>query len=297
MEKFTFNDWNITIINTEKNIWRMFQQSTFPEDFIPFIIQKNAMSQAPSNASTKSQCGIPMSSIPELKCNTRWLQEMVHVKNDNPIAGSMFLIMEFSLNNFFWIQRIQWIMTKFKSSMVIRDILYLTIDTFLDIVVKSNFPLLSVDCYLFPVVSGNRYLPRGSNKNTLCITSTANVSVASWVIPLVTMLLLDLVTIHWIRWIHWKSFRENSNVALVISKQLKQTLMSNKLNLWKLTCNIPHWGILWICLFCHEIECSCTTPQILPQNNTFHYFHDAFDWINHTQRLVGTRNTLRKWKK
>ena len=93
MEEFTFIDWNITIINTEKNIWRMFQQPTFPEDFIPFIIQKNAMSQAPSNASTKSQCGIPMSSIPELKCNTRWLEEMVHVKNDNPIAGSMFLIM------------------------------------------------------------------------------------------------------------------------------------------------------------------------------------------------------------
>ena len=36
--------------------------------------------------------------------------------------------------------------------MVTRDILYLTIDTFLDIVVKSNFPLLSVGWYLFRVV-------------------------------------------------------------------------------------------------------------------------------------------------
>ena len=60
--------------------------------------------------------------------------------------------------------------------MVTRDILYLTIDTFLDIVVTSNFQLLSVGCYLFRVVIGNRYPPRGSNENTLCITSTDNVS-------------------------------------------------------------------------------------------------------------------------
>ena len=80
--------------------------------------------------------------------------------------------------------------------MVTKDILYLTIDTFLDIVVKSNFPLLSAGWYLFRVVSGNRYLPRESNENILCITSTGNVSVGRWVIPLVTILLLDLVMIH-----------------------------------------------------------------------------------------------------
>ena len=39
-------------------------------------------------------------------------------------------------------------MTKSKNSMVTRDILYLTIDTFLGMVVKSNFPLLSVGWYL-----------------------------------------------------------------------------------------------------------------------------------------------------
>ena len=61
--------------------------------------------------------------------------------------------------------------------MVTRDILYLTIDTFFDIVVKSNLPILSVGWYLFRVVSGNRYLPRGSNENALCITTTCNVSV------------------------------------------------------------------------------------------------------------------------
>ena len=82
--------------------------------------------------------------------------------------------------------------------MVTTDILYLTTDTFLDIVdlVKKNFPLLSIVWYLFRVASGNRYLPRGSNENTLCTTRTGNVYVARWVIPLVTILLLDLVMIH-----------------------------------------------------------------------------------------------------
>ena len=80
--------------------------------------------------------------------------------------------------------------------MVTGDILHLTIDIFLDVVVKNDFPLLSVGWYLVRVVTGNRYLPRGSNKNALYITSNSNVSVARWVIPLVTIPLLDLVTIH-----------------------------------------------------------------------------------------------------
>ena len=80
--------------------------------------------------------------------------------------------------------------------MVIRDILYLKVDTFLDVVVKKKFPVLSVGWYLFRVVSGNRYLPIGSNENTHCITSTGNVFVAKWVISLVTIPLLDFVMIH-----------------------------------------------------------------------------------------------------
>ena len=80
--------------------------------------------------------------------------------------------------------------------MVTRDILYLTIGTLLDIVVKKNFSLLLVGWYVFRVMNGNRYLPRDSNGNTLCITSTGNVFVASWVIPLVTIPLLDFVMIH-----------------------------------------------------------------------------------------------------
>ena len=98
-------------------------------------------------------------------------------------------ILEFFLNDFLWIQRIQWIMTKSKGGMVTKDILYLAIDTLLDVVVKKKFSLLTVIWYLFRVLIGNRYLPRGINENILCITSTGNVSVARWVIPLVTILL------------------------------------------------------------------------------------------------------------
>ena len=80
--------------------------------------------------------------------------------------------------------------------MVIRDILYLTLDTFLDVVEKKNFPLLSVGWYLFRVVGSNRYLYRDSNENTLCITNTGNVFLARWVIPLLTIPLLDFFMIH-----------------------------------------------------------------------------------------------------
>ena len=80
--------------------------------------------------------------------------------------------------------------------MVARDILHLTIVTFLDVVVKKNFSLLPVDWYLFRVVTGNRYLPRDGNENALFVTSTGNVSVSRWVITLVTIPLLDFVMIH-----------------------------------------------------------------------------------------------------
>ena len=60
--------------------------------------------------------------------------------------------------------------------MITGYILHLTIDTFLDVVVKNDFPLLCVGWYLFRVVTGNRYLPRGSNKNALYITSVSNIS-------------------------------------------------------------------------------------------------------------------------
>ena len=64
---------------------------------------------------------------------------------------------------------------KSKSSMVTRDIPYLTIDIILDVVIKNNFPLLSAGWYLFRVVSGNRYPPRDCNENSLYVTGTDNV--------------------------------------------------------------------------------------------------------------------------
>ena len=103
--------------------------------------------------------------------------------------------LSFFLNDFLWIQRI---MSKSKTSMVMRDILRLTIVTFFDVVAKKNFSLLPVDWYLFWVVAGNRYLPRVSNENALFITSTGNVSVSRWVVTLVSIPLLDFVMIHWI---------------------------------------------------------------------------------------------------
>ena len=78
-------------------------------------------------------------------------------------------------------------MTKFKSSMVTRDILFLIRDTCL-VVVKKGFTLLSV-------VSANRYLPSGSNENKVGITRTGNVFVTRWIIPLETIPLLDFAII------------------------------------------------------------------------------------------------------
>ena len=94
--------------------------------------------------------------------------------------------------------------------MATRDILYLTIDTLLDVEVKKNFPLLSVGWYLFRVMGGNRHLPRGSIENALYITNIGNVFVARWVIPLVNIPLLDCIIIHRIRWIQWNLLRKNS---------------------------------------------------------------------------------------
>ena len=80
--------------------------------------------------------------------------------------------------------------------MVTRDTPYLTIDTFPDVVGKKIFPLLSLGWYLFTVVHHNGYLIRGSNGNAHSVTKNGNVSVASWVIPLVTIPFLDFVIIH-----------------------------------------------------------------------------------------------------
>ena len=55
--------------------------------------------------------------------------------------------------------------------MVTRDSPYLTIDIFLNAVVKEKIPLLSPVWYLFNVVSGNRHQTRGGNEDAFCITT------------------------------------------------------------------------------------------------------------------------------
>ena len=47
--------------------------------------------------------------------------------------------------------------------------------------------------YLFSVVNGNRYLPRGSKENVLSITITENVTMPRYVVLVV---FLDFVVIH-----------------------------------------------------------------------------------------------------
>ena len=122
------------------------------------------------------------------------------VVHKNKMICVVMVANEFSLNDFLCIQKIQWFMTKSKSSMVTRDILYLAIDTFLDVVIKKKCPLPSVGWYLFWVVTRNRCLPRHSNKNALYITTIGNVFVARWVIHLVTIPLLDFVMVYWTPW-------------------------------------------------------------------------------------------------
>ena len=61
--------------------------------------------------------------------------------------------------------------------------------------VKKIFPLLSLGQHLFTVMSHNGYLTRGSNGNAHSII-TNSLSVARWVIPLLTIPFLDFVMIH-----------------------------------------------------------------------------------------------------
>ena len=85
---------------------------------------------------------------------------------------------------------------KSKSRIVTRNTPYLIIGTFLDVVVKKIFPLLSLGWYLFTVVHHNGYLTRDSNGNAHSVTMNGNASAASWVIPLVTIPCLEFVMIH-----------------------------------------------------------------------------------------------------
>ena len=60
------------------------------------------------------------------------------------------------------------------------DTPYLITYIFLHVAVKKKFPILSLVRYLFKVVSGYRYVTRGSSGNILSITLTGSVPVATY---------------------------------------------------------------------------------------------------------------------
>ena len=72
-------------------------------------------------------------------------------------------------------------------------------------------------------MSCNRYLPRDSHDNAICIATTGNVFISRWVILLATIPLMDFVMIHWIQRIQWNLFKKNASitVSLVIFQIIK----------------------------------------------------------------------------
>ena len=131
----------------------------------------------------------------------------------NPIIAKIFLFsMEFFLNEFPWIQRIQRIMTKSQSGMVTKEITLLTTNTLSVLVIQSAFSLLQLDGYLLLITTSNRYQPRDSSRKIVLTTTLSNTSIVSYGMSLVTILFLDLIMVHWIRWIQRNPFRKNLNV-------------------------------------------------------------------------------------
>ena len=74
----------------------------------------------------------------------------------------------------------------------------LVIVMFSDVVVKMKFILLCLDWYLFIMVIGNRYSPRG-RKKVFSITIIGTVTMSRQVMQVAIILFLDLVMIHWIQ--------------------------------------------------------------------------------------------------
>ena len=120
--------------------------------------------------------------------------------------------MEFFLNEFPWIQRIQRIMTKSQSGMVTKGITQLATNTLPVLVIQSSFSLLQLGGYLLSITTLNRYQPRDSSRKIFLPTTSSNTSIVSYVMSLVTILFLDLIKVHWIRWIQRNTFRKNSNM-------------------------------------------------------------------------------------
>ena len=153
---------------------------------------------------------------------------------------------EFSLNDFPWIQRIQWIMTKSKSSMVTRGITHLATDTLPVLVIQSVFSLLPLGRYPLPITTPSRYQPIACSGKLLYTTILRNVTFVRCRMSLVTILLLDLVMIHWIRWIQRKSFREYPSKPFHRSRTI-QTQHNTVFPKWNGNSGnlINHWSMNW----------------------------------------------------
>ena len=106
-------------------------------------------------------------------------------------------------------------MTKSRSGMVTKVITHLLTEILPVLVIKSAFSLLPLGRYLLPITTQNRYQPTDSSWKFFFTTTSRNVTIVRYRISLVTILLLDLVMIHWIHWIQRKSFRKNSIISTV----------------------------------------------------------------------------------
>ena len=111
----------------------------------------------------------------------------------------------FSFNEFYWIQQIQWKITKSKSDMVTIGTTHLDTVTFSVIVTEKFF---TTSRY---VITLNRYLSTSSSRNFAFTTFSKNITFTRHKVFLVAIPLLNLVVIHWTQWIWGKSFIKNSN--------------------------------------------------------------------------------------
>ena len=148
----------------------------------------------------------------------------------SPIHASVIIIFpEFSKFSESWLS---------KSSMVTRGITHLATSTLPVLVIQNEFSLLPLGRYLLVITTLNRYQPRESHGRFFFTTSSRKVAFVRYRMPLVTILPLDLVMIHWIRWIHGKSFREISITSPVPFLGNKDTIQVSK-RWWSWECFIP----------------------------------------------------------
>ena len=105
--------------------------------------------------------------------------------------------------------------------------------------------------HVLPLTTLNKYWISG---NFFFTTAWRNISVVRYEMSLVTILILDLVKIHWIQWIQWKPFAENSIVICVVLYNLICVWPSyfNKFNTPHSQGNFKVSGSSLIIIFCQE---------------------------------------------